>query len=130
MKERKIRKTRWMWLIFSISWYADTLHCEYLSQKYQCEQVELLFKVPFYWLSVLFGVVDLILGIGIWNRVTTKQCLQPARWNLFSLKYSIDNIPNTLQISVDPWAVEKLAATYIIFVSVCSLMVDGIKFIS
>ena len=129
MEERTIKKTRWLWLMLFISWTIDTCHCNYLAQKYQCELSELLFKIPFYWLSVLFGVVDLFLGISIWKRATTKQYVQPTEWNLFSMEYSIDYITQKLSITVDPWRTEKLATAYVILISVGSLLVDVIKFI-
>jgi len=129
MEERTIKKTRWLWLMLFISWTIDTCHCNYLAQKYQCELSELLFKIPFYWLSILFGVVDLFLGISIWKRATTKQYVQPTEWNVFSMEYSIDYIPQKLSITVDPWRTEKLATAYVIFISVGSLLVDVIKFI-
>lgn len=129
MKERKIKKTRWLWLMLFISWFVDTCHCNYLAQKYQCELAELLFKTPFYWLSVLFGVVDLLLGISIWQRATTKQYFQPMEWNVVSLEYELDFIPYKLSFSIDPWKFEKFASAYFSFISVCSLVVDMIKFI-
>lgn len=129
MEDRKIKKTRWLWLMFFISLSADKWHCNYLAQKYQCEVAELLFKTPFYWLSVLFGVVDLLLGISIWRRITTKQYLQPTEWNVLSLEYSFDGIPYKFSLSIDPWKTEKFAAAYVIFISVGSLVVDAIKFI-
>ncbi len=134
MEYRKIKKTRWLWLMLFISWSADKWHCNYLSQKYQCEAAELLFKTPFYWLSVLFGVVDLLLGIAIFRRATIKYYACSKEWELFSYSYENENFlgtimdKRTVKIVVNAWGVEKLASTYIILISVCSLIVDIIKF--
>lgn len=129
MKERKLKRTRWLWLMLFISYMFDKWHCNYLSWIYQCEVAEVLTKVPFYWLSVCFGVVDLILGVAIMRRAITKQQIQPTRWKLFSMKYSTEYSKNKASISVEPWELEKLVSAFIIFISGSSLAIDVVKFL-
>lgn len=134
MEDRKIKKTRWLWLMFFISFSADKWHCNYLAQKYQCEVAELLFKTPFYWLSVLFGVVDLILGVFIWRRATVKYRLIPKKWKFFSFSSEIEKTNGAkhktkIKGSIDLWELERCMAIVIIFISAHSLVVDAIKFI-
>lgn len=134
MKEREIKETRWLWLMLFISWFADKWHCDYLAQTYQCEATELVFKTPFYWLSVLFGVVDLLLGVLIWRRATTKHRFIPKKWEFLSISSKTektDKSKTELEIrgSIDLWKLEMYMAAFVILISVTSLVVDVIKFI-
>lgn len=128
-EELKVKKTRWLWLIFLISWTADKWHCEYLAQKYQCKVADLLFILPAYGLSVFFGVVDLLLGIIIFQRATIKQNVLHTEWQIASFSYQTDDDNYEVKLSCQPYKLEKWVAIYIIFISVCSLVVDAIKFI-
>lgn len=52
-----------LWKLLVISLVLDALHCRFLSTKYNCRMENLLIIVDFYWLSVAFGIIDLVLGI-------------------------------------------------------------------
>lgn len=135
MENRSIKRTRWLWIMFFISWLINSLYCNYLVQRYQCEERELLFKTPFYLLSVLLVIIDLLLSISIWQRATTKYRLIPKEWEFFSFSSEIEkangaNFKVKLKGSVDFWDAERFIAAMIIFISAHSLVVDIIKLVS
>lgn len=134
MEDRKIKQTYWLWLILVIIWLAIQWHCNYLAQKYMCEVADLMLNVPFYWISVLASVIEILLSIIILRRATIKHHLIPQEWTFFSFSAETEKTNGAkkktkVKISCDEiWAFEQFLAIVSIFIFGHSLMIDMIKF--
>lgn len=121
-------EVRHLVVFYLLMFTMDKIHCDYLASQYNCAVSELYSVVGFYWLSPVFGIIDLILGIMI---------LLKSHYNLANeVKIIIVELPimnSTLQAGVNlSWLKRKLSRLFggfIIFISVASLILDVMLFL-
>lgn len=126
-------QTRHLLAIFMLMFVLDKIHCIYLATKYCCDISELYYTVGFFWLSTVFGIVDLILGgmILIKNNSAVRST---PKLKAYTLVLPIINHTYTLTCQVNvTWLTRKiynLIRTFICFISISSLLWDLMRFFS
>lgn len=118
-----------LWVSLGISFLLDELNCIFLTIQYNCRMEDLLYVTDFYWLSPVFGIVDLIIGILIFKKTFISLDITTYRF--------IFNLPNytTFEFSVPvitrgiSTLLSKGLSLFVIAISICSLMTDVVKFL-
>ena len=112
-----------LWEILAISWLLDSMHCQILAMQYNCRMENLLYVTDFYWLSPVFGIIDLLLSILIIKKTRFRmRCV--VYHIVFNHKFEV-SMPVIKGIVA---SITKLLAIYIAICSCFSLLVDIFKF--
>lgn len=112
-----------LWILLGISWILDSLHCQILAMHYNCQLEDLLLVMDFYWLSPVFGIIDLLLSILIIKKTRLRMHI--------TIHHFVFNHAYVISVPVIRGArtlLEKGLAIYIAAISVVSLMIDALKF--
>lgn len=115
-----------LWGIFAISLFLDATNCKWMAFIYNCDPEELLYTTEFYILSPIFGIVDLILGWCILKKAVAN--LKKEVYHIilnFGFKVFEFDIPRGRQFL---YSMSATMSMLVIAISVCSLIVDVIKF--
>lgn len=131
----KILKTYWnertrnekelivLWSSFIISFLLDEINCTYLAWQYNCSVSDLWKITDFYWLSPIFGIIDLLIGISIFRKVKVSSEIVVRQFVFnFSGKSFIISVPKINGLT------QKALSVIVIIISVCSLIGDIGKF--
>lgn len=118
-----------LWILLGISFLLDELNCRFLTMQYNCRMEELLYVTDFYWLSPVFGIVDLIIGILIFKKTFISLDITIHRFvfnrpNYTTFEFSVPVITRGINTLLS-----KGLSLYVIAISICSLMTDVVKFL-
>ena len=118
--EIKRRKTiALLWGLLLVSIILDSFHCNILALIYNCKVGELLYVSDFYFLSPIFGLVDLAIALIILKKSRVEESIQYCIMLYEKNQITIPVIKHIAQIFL---------AIFVAGVSICSLIVDVIKF--
>ena len=116
-----------LWILLGLSFLADYLNVMFLSRQYNCTPKELLYVSGFYWLSPLFGLVDLIIGYIIFKKTIVYINLYVHDF-VFNGNYNKPlRIVIPKIIKYDYHSISKMLSIIIMAISILSLASDIVK---
>lgn len=120
-----------LWGLLLISFFLDGLNCKYLAMQYHCLEEDLALVTNFYWLSPVFGIVDLLLSILIFKKTILD--LEFGKIHLYICPH-FKTFEKDFEIVIPVimrganTLLAKVLSLYIMAVSICSLIIDLFKF--
>lgn len=129
-------EVRHLLMAFLVMFVLDEIRCRYLAMQHGCAVSELYETVGFYWLSPVFGIVDLMIGcLLLLKTIHNSVCYIPKEYDVLTVEksflwgntlhtfsFTVENLYNNLE-NIRFW-INVLLSTFICLLSIVSLIMD------